>query len=80
MSTRKKYASRARADDAGSSPRVGGTSQLLQRLLQKMAGADGQQRADAAPRQPPGQRSGSGADSVGPYLDEERNSRPGPLE
>lgn len=80
MSTRKNHQSHARANDAGSNPQVGGTSQLLQRLLQKVAGADGKQRGDGAPKPPPGQRSGSGADSVAPYLDEARNSRPGPLE
>ena len=80
MSNRKKYESRARADDADPNPHVGGTSKLLQRLLLKMAGADGQQRGDGAPKRPAGHRSGSGADSVAPYLDEARNSRPGPLE
>ncbi|NNU43784.1 hypothetical protein [Ramlibacter montanisoli] len=80
MSTRNKYESRARADDTGSDPQGGGTSKLLQRLLHKMAGTDGQQRGDGAPKPPPGHRSGSGADSVAPYLDEARNSRPGPLE
>ena len=80
MSPRKKQASRARADEAGPNPHAGGTSKLLQRLLHKMAGADGQQRGDGAPKPPPGQRSGSGADSVAPYLDEVRNTRPGPLE
>jgi hypothetical protein len=80
MSNRKKYASHARADDTGQAPHAGSTSKLLQRLLQKIAGADGEQRGDGAAKPPPGQRSGSGSDSVAPYLDEARNSRPGPLE
>lgn len=79
MSIRKKYESRARADDAGSNPHAGGTSKLLQRLLHKMAGAEGQ-RGAGTPKPPPGRRSGTGADSVAPYLDEVRNTRPGPLE
>lgn len=80
MNTRKKYESRARADDAGSNPHAGSTSKLLQRLLQKMAGAEEQRRGGGASRPPAGQRSGTGADSVAPYLDEVRNTRPGPLE
>lgn len=80
MSNRKKYESRARADDAGPHPHPGGTSKLLQRLLRKIAGADEQQGGEGARKRPAGHRSGSGADSVAPYLDEARNTRPGPLE
>lgn len=78
MSPRKKYDSRAGADDAGPHSHAGSTSKLLQRLLQKMAGEE--QRGAGTSKPPPGQRSGSGADSVAPYLDEARNTRPGPLE
>jgi hypothetical protein len=80
MSNRKKYDPRGRADDTGQHPHPGGTSALLKRLLQKIAGADEQQRGDGAARSPAGRRSGQGADSVAPYLDETRNTRPGPLE
>lgn len=80
MSNRKKYGSHARADDVPSNPHVGGTSKLLQKLLNKIARADEQQAGEGASRRPAGHRSGSGSDSVAPYLDEARNTRPGPLE
>jgi len=32
------------------------------------------------PPMPPGNRSGTGADSVKPYLEQDRSSRPAPLE
>lgn len=77
---RNKYAAHARADEVGANPQPGGTSRLLQRLLRKIAGKDEPSAGEGARKQPAGQRSGSGSDSVAPYLDETRNSRPGPLE
>lgn len=82
MRHRNKYETHARADDTGHAPPAGGTSTLLQRLLQKIAGPQepegGDGRGGTLP--PAGRRSGKGAGSVAPYLDEARNSRPGPLE
>ena len=57
---------------------------LLLRLLQKVTRrpaappAGDELPLDSLP--PPGQRSGRGAQSLAPYLDQFRNSRPGPLE
>lgn len=61
----------------------GGLSPLLQRLMQKITGQrqDQERARGAAPSlSPAGRRSGSGADSLTPYMDETRNSRPAPLE
>lgn len=37
-------------------------------------------REQARELPPPGQRSGEGTDSLGPYLEQARSSRPAPLE
>jgi hypothetical protein len=82
MGNRKKYESHARAEDAGRHPPTTGSSTLLQRLLQKIGSPQEQDGASgrARPLPPAGRRSGSGTESLGPYLDETRNTRPGPLE
>jgi hypothetical protein len=55
---------------------------LFLRLLQRLTRGGAQAPADEASDslRPPGQRSGSGSESLAPYLDHYRNSRPGPLE
>ena len=37
-------------------------------------------REQARDLPPPGQRSGEGSESLGPYLEQERSTRPSPLE
>ncbi|MBE7369040.1 hypothetical protein [Ramlibacter pallidus] len=82
MRNSNKQDARARADDKDRSTRAGESSSLLQRLMQKIAGAGEPERGDgrARPLEPAGRRSGKGAESVAPYLDEKRNTQPGPLE
>jgi hypothetical protein len=82
MGNRKKYDSHARADDPGRHVPASGTSTLLQRLLQKIGAPEEQESSGGRtrPLPPAGRRSGSGTESLGPYLDETRNTRPGPLE
>ncbi|WBY01781.1 hypothetical protein PE066_20400 [Ramlibacter tataouinensis] len=58
------------------SPPGGGASGLVRQLIGKLRARPRADR-DLAP---PGQRSGEGADSIGPYLRQSRNSRPAPLE
>jgi len=62
-----------------------GPSALIRRLLQRVTRAGpaaSESGAEGAPEElpPPGNRSGKGAASVQPYLNQTRNSRPGPLE
>ena len=74
-----RYEPHARAEHKDA--HAGGVSPLLQRLLHKITGERQEQERAPSPTLPPaGRRSGSGADSVAPYLDETRNSRPAPLE
>jgi hypothetical protein len=58
-----------------SSSRTRAPSSLVSRLLGSL-----QRRALASNLPPPGQRSGEGADSLGPYLEQGRSTRPSPLE
>jgi hypothetical protein len=56
---------------------------LFLRLLQKLTRPAQPAPGDEQPSDsllPPGQRSGSGTDSLAPYLSNHRNTRPGPLE
>ena len=71
-----------RADDREAASHGRGTSSLLRRLLKKISGAGQPERAGprAPPLDPAGRRSGSGAQSIAPYLDEKRNTQPGSLE
>ena len=61
-------------------------STLILQLLRKLAGPLAQPRigttrkGDAGALPASGNRSGHGSASVTPYLDQERNTRPGPLE
>jgi hypothetical protein len=60
-----------------------GARAVLLRLLQKLTRpaqppTDDECPPDSLP--PPGQRSGEGTESLEPYLNQYRNSRPGPLE
>lgn len=61
-------------------------SKLIRKLLRKIvragAAADDHARdkAPPAPLPPAGKRTGRGASSVKPFLDQSRNTRPGPLE
>lgn len=62
-----------------------GQGGLLQRILQKIKAPYAAPAGDQppAPRDsllPPGQRSGEGTESLEPYLDQYRHSRPGRLE
>ena len=62
-----------------------GPSGLIRRLLQRVTRSSPAASEDAAEAAPedlpaPGKRSGEGAASVEPYLNQSRNSRPGPLE
>ena len=50
---------------------------ILGALLRGLSRSAPKENAQLAP---PGQRSGSGLDSLEPYLEQGRNSRPGPLE
>ena len=55
----------------------------LLRLLQKLTRPAQRPAGDERPPDsllPPGQRSGEGTESLEPYLNQYRNSRPGPLE
>lgn len=54
-------------------PPRGGASGLVRRLIDRLRPA----RRGLAP---PGQRSGEGTDSPGPYLRQARETRPAPLE
>lgn len=79
---RKRNEPHARAEEP-KDPHAGSVSPLLQRLLQRIAGErqEEERSTGEAPKLPrAGRRSGSGAESVTPYLDETRNSRPAPLE
>ena len=51
---------------------------FLQRLTRPVTTTGGEGAPESLP--PPGQRSGRGTESLAPYLDNYRNSRPGPLE
>ncbi|WP_332815335.1 hypothetical protein [Ramlibacter sp.] len=62
--------------DAPPTPTKGTVSGLVRQLMGKLASRS----RDADGLAPPGQRSGEGADSVGPYLRQSRRSRPAPLE
>jgi len=61
-----------------------GARTLFLRLLQKLRHPGVPPAGDEAPADsllpPPGQRSGRGTESLAPYLDHYRNSRPGRLE
>ena len=60
-----------------------GARSLFLRLLQRLTRPALPPAGDAPPADsllPPGQRSGSGTESMAPYLSNYRNSRPGPLE
>ena len=60
-----------------------GARSVFLRLLQKLTRPALPSAGDAPPPTsllPPGQRSGRGTESLEPYLDHYRNSRPGPLE
>lgn len=69
-----------------SADRPRNASTLILQLLRKLAGPLAQPRigttrkGDAGTLPAPGSRSGQGSASVAPYLDQERNTRPGPLE
>jgi hypothetical protein len=68
-------------DDGAQGPES--TGSFVRRLLRRLKGAgtkdaQGAAQDDALP--PPGQRSGTGAASAEKYLQDERNSRPTPLE
>lgn len=82
MSNRKKPKTHAQATGASRNPHSGFASTLLQRLLQNIAGPREQERGEGRPKSmaPAGERSGTGAGSVAPYLEEARNTRPGALE
>lgn len=58
------------------------TGKVVRRLLHRAKSPAPQepQRSGRDGLQPSGQRSGSGASSAEPYLKEERDSRPAPLE
>ena len=49
-------------------------------LVRHLAGKLGLRYPATAGLDPPGQRSGEGVDSIGPYLRESRRTRPAPLE
>jgi hypothetical protein len=62
-----------------------GPSALIRRLLQRVtrsapAASEGAGEETPEDLPPPGSRSGKGAASVEPYLNQTRNTRPGPLE
>jgi hypothetical protein len=61
-----------------------GPSALIRRLLQRVTKSqppdEGTGEGPGEDLPPPGSRSGKGAASVEPYLNQTRNSRPGPLE
>lgn len=61
-----------------------GPGALIRRLIQRMttpAPSGGDARAGAPEAlSPEGKRSGSGSESIAPYLDHGRSTRPGPLE
>ena len=60
----------------------GGVGRLLKRWIRRQGNQDqhAPEPASSPELQPPGQRSGKGAESVTPYLEEGRTSRPAPLE
>ncbi|HYD75344.1 hypothetical protein [Ramlibacter sp.] len=62
-----------RAVELPPKPPKGGASGLVSRLIDKL-------RPAPARLAPPGQRSGEGTDSLGPYLRQARETRPAPLE
>jgi hypothetical protein len=70
-------------DEQGDAAAHEGARALFLRLLQKLT-RPAQPPAGDAPAgdglPPPGKRSGSGTESLAPYLSNYRNSRPGPLE
>ncbi|WP_325109781.1 hypothetical protein [Ramlibacter sp.] len=53
---------------------------LLQKLTRPGAPPEGDRRPADSQLLPPGQRSGRGTESLAPYLDNYRNTRPGALE
>ncbi len=57
-------------------PPKGGASGLVRRLIGKL----GSRSRATDGLAPPGERSGEGADSIGPYLRQSRKTRPAPLE
>ena len=59
-------------DPAGSAP-----STLMQRLLGRLRA---RQRGRNPKLAPAGERSGEGTESIAPYLEQARSTRPGPLE
>ena len=59
-------------DPARSAP-----SSLVQRLLERLRA---RQRNRSPKLAPAGTRSGEGTDSIAPYLEQTRSTRPGPLE
>lgn len=58
------------------SPGKRGASGLVRKLIGKLLPGP----STAPGLAPPGQRSGEGSDSIGPYLRQSRRSRPAPLE
>ena len=70
-------------DDEVAAPATEGPRMLFQRFLQRLTGAVAPPADDAAhtgPLLPPGRRTGRGTQSLAPYLDNHRNTRPGSLE
>ncbi|MEJ8834983.1 hypothetical protein [Ramlibacter sp. AN1133] len=70
-------------DERGDAAAREGARTLFQRLLQRLTRPAPAPSGDEPPTDslpPPGQRSGSGTESLAPYLSNYRNSRPGPLE
>lgn len=63
---------RGHSDPAGSAP-----STLMQRLLGRLRA---RQRSRNPKLAPAGERSGEGTDSIAPYLEQTRSTRPGPRE
>lgn len=63
-------------DSPPAPPQGGRASRLMGQLMGKLRS----RKRDADPLPPPGQRSGEGSDSIGPYLRQSRKSRPAPLE
>jgi hypothetical protein len=70
----------ARAQDTEPAPSRGQASGLLRKLLERVGAKEVRPDTGAKPLPPSGGRSGEGAQSVKPFLEEARNSRPGPLE
>lgn len=61
-------------------PERSGAAALLLALLQRVGRPARAPQESSDSLQPAGNRSGSGTDSLVPYLDQARNSRPAPLE